>query len=91
VITSGYVQALSLLARVIGGPIAMEDPGLPFHREVVRHAGAEVHAIAVDEHGARTDLLDTLGPVRSVASGSCSSPSPRSRLTPACCRWLPTN
>jgi GntR family transcriptional regulator/MocR family aminotransferase len=35
----------------------MEDPGLPFHREVVRHAGAAVLPLPVDAHGARTDLL----------------------------------
>ncbi|MDI1463983.1 PLP-dependent aminotransferase family protein [Catellatospora sp. KI3] len=56
-ICSGYVQALGLLARTIGGPIALEDPGLAFHREVVRHHGAEVLALPVDELGARTDLL----------------------------------
>ncbi|MEU4236762.1 PLP-dependent aminotransferase family protein [Actinoplanes sp. NPDC026619] len=57
VVCSGYVQALSLLSRVIGGTIAMEDPCLPFHRDVVRHAGAGVMALPVDEDGARTDLL----------------------------------
>ncbi|NUT37802.1 MAG: PLP-dependent aminotransferase family protein, partial [Hamadaea sp.] len=56
-VCSGYVQALSLLAQVIGGPIAMEDPGLGFHREVARHAGADVVALPVDDRGARTDLL----------------------------------
>ncbi|GIM76224.1 PLP-dependent aminotransferase family protein [Winogradskya consettensis] len=57
VICSGYVQALSLLSGVIGGAIAMEDPCLPFHREIVRHAGADVVALPVDSDGARTDLL----------------------------------
>ncbi|GHJ43853.1 GntR family transcriptional regulator [Catellatospora sp. TT07R-123] len=57
IICSGYVQALGLLARTLGGPIAMEDPGLPFHREVVRHHGADVLALPVDDLGARTDLL----------------------------------
>jgi len=57
-ICSGYVQALSLLVRLTGGPIAMEDPGLTFHRDVVRHAGAEVLPLPVDADGARTDLLD---------------------------------
>ncbi|GAA2354351.1 GntR family transcriptional regulator [Catellatospora methionotrophica] len=57
IICSGYVQALGLLARTVGGPIAMEDPGLGFHREVVRHQGADVLALPVDELGARTDLL----------------------------------
>ncbi|WP_214415529.1 MocR-like pyridoxine biosynthesis transcription factor PdxR [Sphaerisporangium fuscum] len=61
VVTTGYVQALALLARLVaasGRPaIAMEDPGLSFHRDVVRRAGAEVLPLPVDEQGARTDLL----------------------------------
>jgi GntR family transcriptional regulator/MocR family aminotransferase len=63
VITSGYVQALALLAGVLHKSgthtIAMEDPGLDFHREIVEHAGPAVAALPVDEHGARTDLLST--------------------------------
>ncbi|QOV37182.1 PLP-dependent aminotransferase family protein [Streptomyces ferrugineus] len=53
VITSGYVQGLALLTRVLeGGVIAMEDPGLPFHREVVRRNGGLVVPVRVDERGA---------------------------------------
>ncbi|MBO2454146.1 PLP-dependent aminotransferase family protein [Actinomadura barringtoniae] len=37
----------------------MEDPGAPFHREVVRRNGGEVVALPVDGLGARTDLLST--------------------------------
>jgi len=64
VVTTGYVQALALLTRAIAGPkgrtvVAMEDPGLTYHRDVVRHAGAEVLALPVDHSGARTDLLST--------------------------------
>ncbi|MFE7230217.1 MocR-like pyridoxine biosynthesis transcription factor PdxR [Streptomyces sp. NPDC002405] len=52
VITSGYVQGLALLTRVLdGAEIAMEDPGLPFHREVVRRAGGSVAPVRVDERG----------------------------------------
>jgi GntR family transcriptional regulator / MocR family aminotransferase len=52
VITSGYVQGLALLTRVLdGAEIAMEDPGLPFHREVVRHNGGVVVPVRVDERG----------------------------------------
>jgi GntR family transcriptional regulator/MocR family aminotransferase len=59
VITTGYVQALALIARVVGrdGAIAMEDPGLPFHRNVVHNSGARVVPLRVDGDGARTDLL----------------------------------
>ncbi|MEU6545653.1 PLP-dependent aminotransferase family protein [Streptomyces sp. NPDC046859] len=53
VITSGYVQGLALLTRVLdGGPVALEDPGLPFHREVVRRHGGAVVPLEVDGRGA---------------------------------------
>jgi GntR family transcriptional regulator / MocR family aminotransferase len=65
IITSGYVQALALLTGVLDRPtVAMEDPGLPDHREVVRRAGGTVVPIPVDVHGARTDRIP--GPVRAV-------------------------
>ncbi|WP_128435478.1 PLP-dependent aminotransferase family protein [Streptomyces cyaneus] len=58
VITSGYVQGLALLTRVLeGGVIAMEDPGLPFHREVVRRNGGAVVPVPVDERGACAEEL----------------------------------
>jgi len=59
VVTSGYVQALALLAAVVRGPVAMEDPGLGFHRRVVEAQGRRVLPLPVDEYGARTDLLVT--------------------------------
>lgn len=53
VVTAGYVQALTLLARVLGpSRFAMEDPGLPFHRELVAHAGNTVVPLPVDARGA---------------------------------------
>ncbi|MFE9448678.1 PLP-dependent aminotransferase family protein [Streptomyces sp. NPDC006739] len=58
VITSGYVQGLALLTRVLdGAAVAMEDPGLPFHREVVRRNGGTVVPVPVDELGIRTEEL----------------------------------
>jgi GntR family transcriptional regulator/MocR family aminotransferase len=57
VVTSGYVQALGLLATVLGGTFAMEDPCLGLHREVVRRGGAGIAPLPVDRAGARTDLL----------------------------------
>jgi GntR family transcriptional regulator/MocR family aminotransferase len=35
----------------------MEDPGLRFHYDVVRHHGADIVPLPVDGRGARTDLL----------------------------------
>ncbi|MGY1499200.1 MocR-like pyridoxine biosynthesis transcription factor PdxR [Streptomyces sp. QTS52] len=67
VITSGYVQGLALLTRVLdGATIAMEDPGLPFHREVVRRAGGRVVPVGVDERGARVEELAALHGVSAV-------------------------
>jgi GntR family transcriptional regulator/MocR family aminotransferase len=67
VITSGYVQSLALLVRALGSdraPVfAMEDPGLPFHRQVVRRNGGRVVPLPTDEHGARTDATAVLGGV----------------------------
>jgi GntR family transcriptional regulator / MocR family aminotransferase len=90
VVTSGYVQALSLLATVVGrsGTIAMEDPGLRLHREVVRRAGARVVPLPVDERGARTDLLSTLAaraavvtPAHQYPTGVTLHPGRRGELT----------
>ncbi|HUC59868.1 MAG TPA: PLP-dependent aminotransferase family protein [Streptosporangiaceae bacterium] len=64
VVTSGYSQALGLVARVLADQgaqaIAMEDPGLPFHREIVTRAGLRIVPLPVDVLGARTDLLSTV-------------------------------
>jgi GntR family transcriptional regulator/MocR family aminotransferase len=58
VVTGGYIQALSVLARVLGPTrFAMEDPGLPYHRELVTHAGSAVLPLPVDELGASPDGL----------------------------------
>ncbi|MFF0163052.1 PLP-dependent aminotransferase family protein [Streptomyces sp. NPDC005263] len=64
VVTSGAVQGLSLLIRVLeGARIAMEDPGLPFHREVVRRGGGRVVPVRVDERGC---VVEELGRVAAV-------------------------
>ncbi|MFJ1972747.1 PLP-dependent aminotransferase family protein [Streptomyces sp. NPDC087903] len=87
VITSGYVQGLSLLTRVLDGAgIAMEDPGLPFHREVVRRGGGTVLPVRVDELGAVTDGLDratavVLTPAHQYPTGVTLHPERRRALT----------
>ncbi len=61
VVSAGFSHALALLSRVLGARgvtrIAMEDPCLTQHREIVAGAGLRVAALAVDGRGARTDLL----------------------------------
>ena len=88
VVTSGYVQGLALLVAVAGPVVAMEDPGLPFHREVVRRNGGRVVALPTDELGARTDLLGTrvtadavvLTPAHQYPTGVTLHPSRRHAL-----------
>jgi GntR family transcriptional regulator/MocR family aminotransferase len=61
VVCAGFVHGLSLLARVLHArgvrKIAMEDPCLAWHRDVVAAAGPAVVPLPVDRLGARTDLL----------------------------------
>jgi GntR family transcriptional regulator / MocR family aminotransferase len=62
VITSGAAQALALLAAVLvarGTPrIAVEDPSLPEHRDVLARRGADVVPVPVDDEGLRVDALE---------------------------------
>ncbi|MFE9688195.1 PLP-dependent aminotransferase family protein [Micromonospora sp. NPDC005806] len=95
VVTTGYVQALVLLTTVLrdgGTPtVAMEDPGLAFHREVVRRHGGTVLPLPVDERGARTDLLGAgalagvgaavVTPAHQYPTGVTLHPSRRHALT----------
>ncbi|MEU7054470.1 PLP-dependent aminotransferase family protein [Streptomyces sp. NPDC046197] len=87
VITSGYVQGLALLTRVLeGGAVAMEDPGLPFHREVVRRNGGRVVPVRVDERGACAEDLDeeravVVTPAHQYPTGVILHPERRRRLT----------
>jgi GntR family transcriptional regulator / MocR family aminotransferase len=66
VVTSGYAQSLGLLAAVLRdrgtAAFAMEEPGHPFHRAIVRRAGLDVVALPVDDMGARPDTLSRAGP-----------------------------
>jgi GntR family transcriptional regulator/MocR family aminotransferase len=61
VVCAGAAQAFALLARALGGPrLAVEDPGLPPHRAILTAHGAVLHALSVDEQGARVGELDGL-------------------------------
>ncbi|MGV9989409.1 MocR-like pyridoxine biosynthesis transcription factor PdxR [Streptomyces sp. NPDC003374] len=87
VITSGYVQGLALLTRALGGAaVAMEDPGLPFHREVVRHNGGGVVPVRVDERGVRAQDLGAeravvVTPAHQYPTGVTLHPERRRALT----------
>jgi GntR family transcriptional regulator/MocR family aminotransferase len=68
---SGFVQALGLVCAALKArgarTVAMEDPTIAEHREVVRATGLEVVPIPVDEGGLRVDLL--AGPAAGPLSG----------------------
>jgi GntR family transcriptional regulator/MocR family aminotransferase len=78
VITSGAAQALSLLAGVLvarGTPrIAVEDPSLPVHVEVLARRGADVVPVAVDEEGLRADALERTGAAAVVVTAAHQMP-----------------
>ncbi|WP_369657777.1 PLP-dependent aminotransferase family protein [Streptomyces sp. RPA4-2] len=76
VITSGYVQGLALLTSALGGGVvAMEDPGLPFHRDVVRRGGGTVVPLPVDERGARPEELGAGGAGAAVVTPAHQYPT----------------
>jgi len=78
VIVNGFTQGLALLSSILrdGGAeaLAMEDPNLPQHRDVVRAAGLAVERVPVDDEGARIDLLNDLGCTVFVATPSHQHP-----------------
>ncbi len=57
VVCAGFAQALTLLARVVPGDIAVEEYGLFFHRETLEPHGTHTLPLPVDAHGARTEAL----------------------------------
>ncbi|MEY9875664.1 GntR family transcriptional regulator/MocR family aminotransferase [Streptacidiphilus sp. MAP12-33] len=76
VVTTGYVQALTLLAHALPeGGFAMEDPGLPFHREVVRFTGREVLPLPVDDRGANSAALPAAGVAAAVVTPAHQYPT----------------
>ncbi|MFC5751185.1 PLP-dependent aminotransferase family protein [Actinomadura rugatobispora] len=95
VVTSGYTQALGLLARVLADAgttaFAMEDPGHPYHRALVRRAGLEIVPLPADDLGARTQLLTgdayahagavVLTPAHQYPAGATLHPSRRHAAT----------
>jgi len=98
VICQGAVQALGLLVRAAAGTtatgaavrVAVEDPYLPEHRDVLVHHGAEVVPVPVDELGvhdeavaaARADLA-LLTPAHQCPTGAVLSAGRRAALA----RW----
>ena len=60
VVTTGSQQAIDLLGRCLldpGDPVVVESPGYLGALQAFQAADADVHAIAGDDNGMRTDLL----------------------------------
>ncbi|MGH3239566.1 MAG: PLP-dependent aminotransferase family protein, partial [Spirillospora sp.] len=90
VVTSGYAQTLGLLAQALSATgtttIAMEEPGHPFHREIVRHHGLKIVPLPVDDLGARPEPLTTadaavLTPAHQYPTGATLHPDRRHAFT----------
>jgi len=63
VITTGAHQAISLIARQTvqaGDSVVIESPTFPGALDIFRRFGARAIPLPLDEHGARTDLLEDL-------------------------------
>jgi GntR family transcriptional regulator / MocR family aminotransferase len=78
VVTSGAAQALSILAAVLvsrGTPrIAVEDPSLPEHAEVLARRGADIVPVPVDDEGLRVDALARTGAAAVVVTAAHQMP-----------------
>jgi GntR family transcriptional regulator/MocR family aminotransferase len=72
VVSAGFSHALSLIARVLRArgirAFAMENPCLPWHRDIAAAAGLEVLPVRVDGDGARTHELGEIGAGAAVLS-----------------------
>ncbi|MGW1540110.1 MocR-like pyridoxine biosynthesis transcription factor PdxR [Streptomyces sp. NPDC002309] len=90
-VTSGFVDGLGLLARALRGlglrHIAMEDPCLHVHREVVGCAGLTIHPVPVGAHGLDITALSAtparavlVTPAHQFPLGVTLSPERRRRL-----------
>jgi len=93
VITTGSTQGLGLTARVLAATgarrLAMENPCLPYHRDIARACGLQVVPITVDADGIdvaamRGRLRDIravlVTPARQFPLGVCLSPRRRMEL-----------
>ena len=79
VVCAGFNEALGLLAEVLAGSLAMEDPCLHHHRAIVRAAGRRIVPMAVDEQGAQPVEADAalLTPAHQFPLGATLAPARR--------------
>ncbi|HUH81815.1 MAG TPA: PLP-dependent aminotransferase family protein [Solirubrobacteraceae bacterium] len=76
-VCAGAAQAVALLAGVLGAgaEVAVEDPGLPLHREILAAAGTVLAELPVDEHGARVEALERCYPAAVLVTPAHQSPT----------------
>ncbi len=89
VVCAGYAEGLGLMATALRAcgtrTIAMEDPCLPEHRDVVSAGRLRVAALAVDAHGALDDVPSGAGavvltPAHQFPLGATLAPERRAAL-----------
>jgi GntR family transcriptional regulator/MocR family aminotransferase len=91
VVFDGVGAALGMLGEVLvaagRGSVAVEDPGMPFHREILRRVGVRVVPIRVDDHGLSVDDLEAthvgaalVTPAHQYPLGVTMSPERRAAL-----------
>jgi GntR family transcriptional regulator/MocR family aminotransferase len=92
VITTGFTQALSILAVALADlgatSVALEDPCIPAYRDVATRAGLRTHALPVDRDGADvTSLVAASGigaavltPAHQYPIGSTLAPARRTAV-----------
>lgn len=61
VVGAGTEYLLGLLARLLTGPVAVEEPGYPKARRILENNGRRVLPIPLDPSGLRVDLLAASG------------------------------
>ena len=78
VVTTGLTQGVALVARALvrrgARRVVVEDPGFMVHRAVLVHHGLEPVAVAVDDGGLRTDLLDGVAADAALVTPAHQSP-----------------
>jgi len=78
IVVNGFTQGLALISSALrqGGAdgLAMEDPNLVHHRDVVRATGLHVERVPVDEYGAQIDMLHGLSTNAFVTTPSHQHP-----------------
>ena len=76
VVCSGTAQGLVLLARALDAPhLAVEDPGLPPHRQILAAHGARLSALPVDAEGACIAELPRIAAQGGVVDGVLVTPA----------------